>query len=94
MCKNLAPQPRIKPVAPAMEEQDLNPWAAREVPVFVVFKYKEKPFFFSFLMEALLHPTLKMTVLTQFLLEGKPDVQPKDQSATSLGASSELEPLF
>ena len=45
-------------------------------------------------MEALLHPTLKMTVLTQFLLEGKPDVQPKDQSAISLGASSELEPLF
>ena len=45
-------------------------------------------------MEALLHPILKMTVLTQFLLEGKRGVQPKDQSATALGASSELEPLF
>ena len=43
-------------------------------------------------MEALLHPILKMTVLTQFLLEGKPGVQPKDQSATALGQAVSWNP--
>ena len=36
MCKILVPQPRLKPMSPAVEAQILNHWTAREVPTLFI----------------------------------------------------------
>ena len=40
-CKSrgiLVPQPGIEPMAPEVEEQSINPWTTRKVPLLVPFK--------------------------------------------------------